>query len=63
VRAASKRLAMNNRINVTWGPRFVVLVAAVVLFILAGIGVEIGGEGGADLLAWGLAVFAASFLL
>lgn len=37
------------------------VLAAVVIFVLAGIGVDIGDD--ADLLAWGLAVFAASFLI
>jgi hypothetical protein len=54
---------MNSRMTIPWGPRFIVLVAAVVIFVLAGIGIDVGDEGGTDLLAWGLAVFAASFLL
>lgn len=31
---------------------------AVVLFVLAAFGVDLGGEGAADLIAWGLASFA-----
>lgn len=54
---------MNRGMTLPYGPKFIVLVAAVVLFVLAGIGVDVGDEGGTDLLAWGLAVFAASFLL
>ncbi len=49
------------RANLTWSPRTIVVLAAVVIFILAGIGVDIGEE--QDLVAWGLAVFAASFLI
>lgn len=52
---------MANRTALTWTPRILVVLAAVVIFVLAGIGVDIGDD--ADLVAWGLAVFAASFLL
>lgn len=33
-------------------------ILAVVLFVLSALGVDLGGEGAADLLAWGLASFA-----
>lgn len=43
----------------TWKPRTLVILAAVVIFALAGGGVEIGDS----TVAWGLAIFAAAFLL
>jgi hypothetical protein len=48
------------RTNVNWAaPRTIVLLAAIVLFVLAGI--DVGDK--QDLIAWGLAVFAAAFIL
>jgi hypothetical protein len=46
--------------NVNWAaPRTIVLLAAVVLFVLAGI--DVGDK--QDLIAWGIAIFAAAFIL
>ena len=48
------------RASVNWAaPRTIVLLAAVVLFVLAGI--DVGDK--QDLIAWGLAIFAAAFIL
>jgi hypothetical protein len=48
------------RASVNWAaPRTIVLLAAIVLFVLAGI--DVGDK--QDLIAWGLAVFAAAFIL
>lgn len=48
--------------SLTWKPKTFVILAAVVIFVLAGAGVEIGDSIN-ETVAWGLAVFAAAFLL
>jgi hypothetical protein len=51
---------MPTRASVNWAaPRTIVLLAAIVMFVLAGI--DVGDK--QDLIAWGLAVFAAAFIL
>jgi hypothetical protein len=48
------------RASVNWAaPRTIILLAAIVLFVLAGI--DVGDK--QDLIAWGLAIFAAAFIL
>ena len=41
----------------------VLLIVAVIVFVLAGFGVTVGEVGGLDLIAFGLAFLAASFLV
>jgi hypothetical protein len=48
------------RTSLNWAaPRTIILLVAIVLFVLAGI--DVGDK--QDLIAWGLAVFAAAFIV
>ena len=44
----------------SWGPRSILLLVAVVLFLLSAVGINLGAI---DLVALGLAAFAGAFLL